>query len=168
VTTEQWEKELQQSLKEARAELARLRRAHRGALASTTKEAISEAHARCDRLLLELNIVRTTGERYGVLVEEELLQGILAVDLEPNTSQQHRHERVIHVVSEALAAKAEELGVSLTASPDRFARPPRRDPSQPSESKGTGSRLVVEVAGRIEGDYLVPALSRRSKRRRRS
>jgi len=167
VTTEPWETELQQSLKEARAELARLRRANRGGIAPATKEAINEAHANNERLYLQVKIARATGERYGVLVEEELLHGILAVDLEPGTSQQHRHEVVIEAVSQALGAKADELGLILTASPDRFARPPRRDATQAEKPKDAGSRLIVEVAGRIEGDYLVPALSRRSKRRSR-
>lgn len=166
MTTEQWETELQQSLKEARAEVARLRRANRGGIAPGAKEAIAEAHARCDHLLLELNIVRTTGQRYGVLIEEDLLQGILAVDIEAGTSQRHRHDMVIEAVSEALSAKAAELGIAMTASPDRFARPPRREASDASQPKSPGSRLIVEVTARIEGDYLVP-ISRRTKKRAR-
>lgn len=166
MTAEQWEHELQQSLKEARAEVALLRRAHRGNTTASTKQAIEEAHARSERLLLELNIVRATGERYGVYVEDDLLQGILAVDLEPGTSQQHRHAVVVEAVNQALTARADELGLILTASPDRFARPPRRDPSV-DVPKTQGSRLLVEVTGRIEGDYLVPAISRKSKRRGR-
>lgn len=167
MTVEQWEQELQQSLKQARADLAQLRRANRGGVTPSTKEAIAEAHARSERLLLELNIVRATGQRYGVFIDDDLLQGILAVDLEPGTSQQHRHSEVVEAVNRALSAKAEELGLIMTASPDRFARPPRRDAALADQPKSAGSRLLVEVSARIEGDYLVPAISRKSKRRGR-
>jgi hypothetical protein len=84
--------------------------------------------------------------------------GTIAVKIPPGISSQERERTINDVLSTELSDAAKELGVVLAAAPDRFTR---EQPGRDAEG-----HTILEVAGRVEGDTLVPAVSRSARLRR--
>jgi hypothetical protein len=70
-------------------------------------------------------------------------------------SREERERAIEGALDEPLHSAAEALGVVLAAKPVSFTR---EQPGRDSEG-----RTVLEVGGRVEGDRLVPAISRAAK-----
>lgn len=162
---------LKQNLEEAEANLKRIRkqnselsddfrndpseakreRLKRGAEALTTARDQIEAEK------VALAIFEKSGSPYGLLARDGQVIGMIAVRVPPGSS----HERRLQLIHEALTGPlhetAGELGAVLAASPERYVKErPGRD---------ADGKTVLDVAGRVEGDRLVPALSKAEKRR---
>lgn len=161
---------LKEALRVAEADVVRLR-AENGALADAFRaeptdagkaglrrgaEALAGARDRVDAARAALQVFEKTGTSHGIVAQSGRAFGTVAVDLPPGTSQREREKRVDAALGDPLAAAAAELGVVLASSPERYTRErPGRDAQ---------GRTILEVAGRVEGDVLVPAVSKAAKK----
>ena len=84
--------------------------------------------------------------------------GSIAVLIPPGISREKREGLIEAELSGKLTNAAESLGVVLAAAPMSYTK---EKPGRDDEG-----RTVIEVAGRVEGDRLVPAVSRASKNMR--
>lgn len=115
---------------------------------------VAEAKTRLERAEAELRAFRKTGKEHSLITENNAVIGTIAVLIPAGSSQQAREQHIEQALDDALNTAAEELGVVLAASPMRYTRErPGRD---------ADGRTVLDVAGRVEGDRLVPAVSRAS------
>jgi hypothetical protein len=105
-----------------------------------------------------LSIVKKTGSIHGLLAEEGRVAGSLAVQIPPGISREARENLIEAELTDKLTEAAESLGVVLAAAPMSYTK---EKPGRDDEG-----RTVIEVAGRVEGDRLVPAVSRASKHMR--
>lgn len=103
-------------------------------------------------------IYEKTGSPYGLLAEEGRVVGAVGVLVPPGATSQERERAIDDVLSVELAEAAKELGVVLAAAPERFTR---ERPGRDAEG-----RTVLDVIGRVEGDRLVPAVSKSARLRR--
>jgi hypothetical protein len=116
---------------------------------------LSAARDRADAARAARDVFKKTGSPYGLLAEGGKVSGAIGVVVKPGASRQEREHAIEEALSEKLSEAAAELGVVLAASPANYTRErPGRDPE---------GRTVLEVAGRVEGDRLVPAVSRAAK-----
>jgi len=116
---------------------------------------LAAARDRVDAAKSALAVFDKTGSRHGLVAHEGRVFGTIAVRIPPGMTQEARATAVEEVLSPELDRAVEELGVVLAAKPLNYTRErPGRDAS---------GRTVLEVAGRVEGDRLVPAVSRASK-----
>lgn len=159
---------LKQALREATARASSARRSYaakaraRRAGEAISKEALARAAAEkreAERALAAASrdaaIADKTGTGLGIVAVEGGAEGVVAIALAPGISSEERDRLVGEALGSPLDAVARELGVILAAAPSRFARErPGRD---------AAGRTVFDVAGRVEGDVLVPAV--RSARR---
>ena len=163
---------LEATLAEARADVARIR-AENAKLAEAFREdpsdsnraimkrgAASLAAARDHEVEARaaLAIVQKTGSLYGLLADEGRVAGAIAVTLPPGISREQRETLIEAELTDKLAEAAEALGVVLAAAPLNYTK---EKPGRDADGK-----TVLEVAGRVEGDRLVPAVSRASKHMR--
>lgn len=119
---------------------------------------LSSARDRVETAKMALAIFEKTGSHYGLLAEDGRVAGAVAVKIPPGISSQEREKMINDVLSAELSEAAKELGVVLAAAPDRFTRErPGRD---------TEGRTVLDVSARVEGDTLVPAVSKTARLRR--
>lgn len=160
------------ALTEARADVARIRAentkladAYRDDPSDSNREimkrgaaSLAAARDRETDARAAVAIVKKTGSRYGLLAEEGRVAGSIAVLIPPGISREKREELIEGELAEKLAEAAESLGVVLAAAPMSYTR---EKPGRDNEG-----RTVVEVVGRVEGDRLVPAVSRASKNMR--
>lgn len=100
------------------------------------------------------------GTPHGLVAEGGSVAGTIAITLPPGATSQQREKAIEAALDEQLDAVAEKLGVVLAASPAKYTK---ERPGRDAEG-----RMVLEVAGRVEGDRLVPAVSRQAKNLRRS
>jgi hypothetical protein len=122
------------------------------------KRAAASLHAARDRVdsaKAALRIFEKTGTQHGLLAEHGKLMGTIAVKIAPGTVQKDREAAIDAALEDLLEAGAVELGVVLAAKPVNFTK---ERPGRDAEG-----RTIFEVAGRVEGDRLVPAVSRASK-----
>jgi len=148
-----------------RAENAKLADEFRADPSESNRELLKRAAAslaaardRVESARTTLAIFEKTGSSYGLLAKDGRVAGAVAVKIPPGISSQEREKVINDVLSTELSEAAKELGVVLAAAPDRFTRErPGRDEE---------GRTVLEVSGRVEGDTLVPAVSKSARLRR--
>jgi hypothetical protein len=100
-----------------------------------------------------------TDAAHGLVHGEGRVTGTIAVRIPPGTSHEARARLIDDELAEPLANAAAALNVVLAAAPSRYAR---ERPGRDAEG-----RTVLDVAGRVEGDLLMPAVSAASKKLRR-
>ncbi len=111
---------------------------------------LAGARDRLDAAKATLTVFEKMGTPHGLVAEGGRVTGTIAVALKPGATSQEREKTIEETLDAQLDAAAEELGVVLAASPVKYTKErPRRDAE---------GRLVLEVAGREEGDRLVPAV----------
>jgi hypothetical protein len=116
---------------------------------------LASARDRLDAARAALTVFEKTGSPHGLVAEGGKVTGTIAVLVKPGTTKEEREQAIEQALDAALDAAAEELGVVLAAKPSSYTRErPGRDAQ---------GRTVLEVAGRVEGDRLVPAVSRAAK-----
>lgn len=116
---------------------------------------VAAARARLDKANAELRIFDKTGKRHAIIAEGEHVHGSIAVRVPPGSSHEARVRLIDDALAEPLEDAARELGVVIAAEPARFVR---ERPGRDAEG-----RTILDIAGRVEGDRLVPAVSRASK-----
>lgn len=159
----------QAELTAAEADLARLREENQALAADfrvdpneDRKEGLRRAAAslasardRVDAARGRVDLAKRTGSPYGVIASGGRVFGTIAVALPPGVSRAAREEAIDGALGSALHAAAEELGLVLSSSPSRYAR---ERPGRDAEGN-----TVLDVAGRAEGDVLVPGNVRNSR-----
>jgi hypothetical protein len=116
---------------------------------------LTAARDRLDAARAALAVFEKTGSPHGLVADAGKVTGTLAVRLKPGATREEREEAIEGELSGRLYEAAGELGVVLAAKPSSFTK---ERPGRDAEG-----RTVIEVAGRVEGDRLVPAVSRASK-----
>jgi hypothetical protein len=116
---------------------------------------LASARDRLDAAQAALTVFEKTGSPHGLVAEGGKVTGTIAVLVQPGMSKQEREAAIERVLDASLDAAAEELGVVLAAKPSSYTR---ERPGRDAEG-----RTVLEVAGRVEGGRLVPAVSRAAK-----
>ena len=159
----------QAELAAAEADLTRLRAANQ-ALADDFREdptedkkeglrraaqSLSGARDRVDAARARLELVKRTGSPYGILADGGRVTGTIAVELSPGTPRAEREARIDAALAVPLQDAAREMGLIVSASPSRYVR---ERPGRDAEGK-----TVLDVAGRAEGDLLVPGTTRNSR-----
>lgn len=120
---------------------------------------LASARDRVDAAKAALAVFDETGSPYGIVAGEGKIVGTIAVLLKPGTSREDREAAIDAELLEKLHDAANELGVVVAAKPSSYTRErPGRD---------EGGRTILEVAGVVEGDRLIPAVSRAAKSVRR-
>ena len=163
---------LEAALTDARADVARIR-AENARLADVYREdpsdgnremmkrgaaSLSAARDREAEARAALAIMKKTGSLHGLLAEEGRVAGSIVAVLPPGISREARESLIEAELTDQLNDAAEALGVVLAAAPMSYTK---EKPGRDAEG-----RTVIEVAGRVEGDRLVPAVSRASKNMR--
>ena len=116
---------------------------------------LAAARARLDAARAALAVFEKTGSPHGLVADNGHVTGTVAVAVPPGATKEAREAAIERALDEQLAAVAEELGVVLAARPSSYTRErPGRD---------ADGKTVLEVAGRVEGDRLMPAVSRAAK-----
>jgi hypothetical protein len=159
---------LEAELAEAEAEAARLKEEHAAigernraepsaegrAERRVVAAALEAARERVAAARVALDLFRRTGSPYGLVTEKEEVMGAVAVAIPKGVSSAERARLIAAALADQLTEAAQGLGVVLAAPPERYTRErPGRDAER---------RTVLDVAGRVEGDTLVP-VSRTSK-----
>ena len=120
---------------------------------------LSSARDALDTARAALGVFVETGSPHGLVSKSGRVTGTIAIEPKPGWSHEEREAAIEDALSPRLFAMAEELGVVLTTTPAKFTKErPGRD---------ADGRLVLEVAGRVEGDRRVPAVSRAAKQMKR-
>ena len=153
----------------AQADVTRLR-AENAALAASFREeptddsreilkraaaSLSAARDRVDAAKAAMAVFEKTGTRHGLLGDNGKVTGTVAVPVKPGAGREERERAIEEVLDAQLQAAADELGVVLAARPAAYTK---ERPGRDAEG-----RTVLEVAGRVEGDRLMPAVSRSAK-----
>jgi hypothetical protein len=113
---------------------------------------LADARDRVDAAKAALAVLKKTGSPHGLVAEGGKVFGSIAVVVKPGTSRADREKAIDEALGPLLAESAESLGVVLATSPEHYTKErPGRDEE---------GRTVLEVQGRVEGDRLVPAVSR--------
>ena len=160
---------LEADLAVAEADVARLR-AENAELAATFRAeptdagrellkraaaSLAAARDRVDAARATLTVFEKTGSPHGLVTVDGKVTGTVAVAVKPGATREEREDALEHALSAQLDEAAEELGVVLAAKPRSYTRErPGRDAQ---------GRTVLEIAGRVEGDRLMPAVSRAAK-----
>lgn len=122
-------------------------------------EALSSARDRATAAKAARALFEKTGSPYGLVAEGGAITGAIAVKVPPGTGKEARERAIEDELTARLTEKADELGVVLAATPTRYTR---ERPGRDAEG-----RTVLDVSGRVEGDRLVPAVSKAAKLRKR-
>jgi hypothetical protein len=117
--------------------------------------ALAAARDKVDAARAALAVFEKTGSIHGLVAENGKVTGTVAVAVKAGATREEREAAVEQALDEQLAAAADELGVVLAARPSAYTR---ERPGRDAEG-----RTVLEVAGRAEGDRLMPAVSRTAK-----
>jgi hypothetical protein len=116
---------------------------------------LSAARDQADAARAALTVFQKTGSPHGLVAEAGRVTGTIAVLVKAGSSREERERAIEGALDEPLNSAAEALGTVLAAAPANYTR---ERPGRDSEG-----RTVLEVAGRVEGDRLVPAISRAAK-----
>jgi len=121
-------------------------------------KSLAAARDRLDAAKAALAVFDKTGSPHGVLAVNGHVTGTIAVKVAPGSSKVEREAAIEAALADELAKVADELGVVLSTTPEHFTKElPGRDAE---------GRTVLEVGGRVEGDRLIPAVSRAAKNAR--
>lgn len=149
-------------IKRLRAENAELAEAFRAEPTENKRELLKRAAASLaasrdalDAARAALEVFEKTGSPYGLVAEDGKVTGAVAVKVSPGATAGEREAAIEREIGARLDEAAESLGVVLAAQPARYTK---ERPGRDAEG-----RTVLEVAGRVEGDRLVPAVSRAAK-----
>ncbi|MGC4118850.1 MAG: hypothetical protein QM765_30660 [Myxococcales bacterium] len=124
-------------------------------LSKRAAAALSAARERVEEAQLALVVFDKTGRRHCLVAENDKLFGSVAVEIKIAATRRERDQVIDAALAADLSRAGETLGVVLAARPAAYTKErPGRDAQ---------GRTVLEVAGRVEGDVLVPAISRASK-----
>jgi len=119
---------------------------------------LAAARDRVDVAQTALAVLRTTGSLHGLMANAGRVVGSIAVLIKPGATREERSKVIDDALAEPLADAARQLGAVLVTAPERFTRErPGRDQE---------GRTILDVVGRVEGDNLVPAISKASKNMR--
>lgn len=118
-------------------------------------ETLSAARDKADAARAALAVFQRTGSPHGIITEKGRVTGTIVTLVKPGASREEREQAIEEALHVPLHQAAEELGVVLAAAPANYTR---ERPGRDAEG-----RTVLEVAGRVEGDRLVPAVSRAAK-----
>jgi len=121
---------------------------------------MASARDRLEAAKAALVLFDKLGTPHGLVADGGSVAGTIAIVIKPGATSQEREKAIEAALDEQLNAAAEELGVVMTAAPAKYTK---ERPGRDAEG-----RMVLEVAGRVEGDRLVPAVSRQSKNLRRN
>jgi hypothetical protein len=104
-----------------------------------------------------LAVFEKTGSTHGLVAGDGTgkVTGTIAVVVKPGATRLEREQAIDEELSKQLDAMAEELGVVLAAKPTSY--------TKERSGRDAEGRTILEVAGRVEGDRLVPAISHASK-----
>jgi hypothetical protein len=116
---------------------------------------LAAARDRVEAAKTALEIFKKSGSPHGLLAESGQVVGSIAVTVRAGSSREDRSKQIDEALAGPLADAAAELGAVLAAAPERYTK---ERPGRDAEG-----RTVLDVAGRVEGDRLVPAVSRASK-----
>jgi hypothetical protein len=116
---------------------------------------LASARDRLDAARAALTVFEKTGSPHGLVAEGGKVTGTIAILVKPGASREEREAAIEEALDASLDAAAEELGVVLAAKPSSYTR---ERPGRDAEG-----RTILEVAGRVEGGRLVPAVSRAAK-----
>jgi hypothetical protein len=116
---------------------------------------LASARDALDAARAALTVFEKTGSQHGLVAEGGKVTGTIAVRVKPGVSAEEREQAIEAELAARLDEAAETLGVVLAAQPARYTK---EKPGRDEEG-----RVVLEVAGRVEGDRLVPAVSRAAK-----
>jgi chromosome segregation ATPase len=120
---------------------------------------LANARDRLDAAKAALTVFEKTGSPHGLVAEGSRVTGTVGVPAKPGWTQKEREQAIEDALNDKLNEAADQLGVVLAAAPAKYTKErPGRDPE---------GRIVLEVAGRVEGDRLVPAVSRAAKMMRK-
>ncbi|WP_437543507.1 hypothetical protein WME95_34165 [Sorangium sp. So ce327] len=151
-------------IREANAELAEK---YRGVPAEDAREilrrgaaSLAAARDRCEAARVALKLAQTTGSPHGLLAKDGVVAGSVAVVIPAGSSSGERARLVEEALSAELTGAARDLGVVLAAPADRYTR---ERPGRDAEG-----RTILDVSGHVEGDLLMPAVSKAAKNARRS
>lgn len=162
-------KQLQDAVKEAEANTKRIREQNsalsddfrkdpseaKREILKRAAQSLADAKEKVDAAKTALAIFDKKGSPHGLLAQDGKVVGSVALKIPPGTSHEKRIQLIDEALTDPLDAAAKELGAVLAATPERFTKErPGRD---------ANGCTVLDVAGRVEGDRLVPAISRASK-----
>jgi hypothetical protein len=116
---------------------------------------LAAARDRVDAASAAVQVFRRTGSPHGLYAEGGRLVGSIVVAIPAGASREQREAAIGAVLGADLAEVARSLGAVLAASPAAYTK---ERPGRDAEG-----RTILEVAGRIEGDVLAPAVSRSAK-----
>ncbi|WP_437709598.1 hypothetical protein WMF45_34310 [Sorangium sp. So ce448] len=150
-----------------REENAELAEKYRGVPAEDAREilrrgaaSLAAARDRCEAARVALKLAQTTGSPHGLLTKDGVVAGSVAVTIPAGSSSGERARLVEEALSAELTVVARDLGVVLAAPADRYTR---ERPGRDAEG-----RTILDVSGHVEGDLLMPAVSKAAKNARRS
>ena len=121
-------------------------------------ETLARARDRLDAARAAQAVFDKTGSPHGLVAEGEKVTGTVAVPALPGWSHAAREAAIEAALAGPLHDAAAALGVVLAAAPAKYTK---ERPGRDAEG-----RLVLEVAGQVEGDRLMPAVSRAAKQRK--
>lgn len=155
----------QAEVRRIREENAKLANALRGEPKGASRErlrrgaaSLAAAKERVQAARVALQIARETGSPYGLLARDGRVVGTMAVAIPNGTPSAERSRLIDAALATELTSAARALGVVLAAPAERYTR---ERPGRDAEG-----RTLLDVAGRVEGDLLMPAVSKAAKNAR--
>ncbi|APR82315.1 Hypothetical protein A7982_07664 [Minicystis rosea] len=116
---------------------------------------LNDARDRLDAAKAALAVFEQKGTPHGLVAQNGRVTGTILVKAKGGWSHQEREQAIDTALTDQLNEAVESLGVVLAAAPAKYTK---ERPGRDAEGN-----LVLEVAGRVEGDKLVPAVSRAAK-----
>ena len=116
---------------------------------------LSAARDAADSARAALTVFKKTGSAHGLVADKGKVTGTIALLIKPGIDREAREKLVDDALAGPLTEASSALGIVMAASPAKYTR---ERPGRDAEG-----RTVLEVAGRVEGDQLVPAISRAAK-----
>jgi hypothetical protein len=107
---------------------------------------------------VQLKLLELRGSPYGLIAGGGEVLGVLAIAIPKGASSEARARLIAATLTPELAEAARAIGVVPGASGERYTR---ERPGRDAEG-----RTILDVAGRVEGDVLVPAVSSASRKGR--